>query len=52
MNEQSNRYGRHFNEEVARIRALPPADRRAVDNRRDASTSPAQPTRRVAHDRR
>jgi hypothetical protein len=34
MNEESDRYGRHFNEDIAHIRALPPADRRAIDNRR------------------
>jgi len=33
-----DQYGRHFSEEAERIRKLPPADRRAVDNRREISS--------------
>lgn len=50
-NEQGDRYGRHFSEDIARIRSLPPADRRAVDNRRGAPVPTVKPGQRAANPR-
>jgi hypothetical protein len=47
-NEQGDRYGRHFSEDIARIRTLPPADRRAVDNRRGEPVPTVKPAQRAA----